>query len=86
MSHTVIEGFGRLVPALAQDLPAADPGQAPWANGQPEAQRPDAAQGVRGGPFARPRLGEGQRLDLETPHEVLGQEGELWLARIIHEA
>ena len=26
----------------------------------------------------RPRRGESQRLDLETPHEVLGQEAELW--------
>ena len=82
MSHAVIEGFGRPVPAQAQDLPAGDPGQAPCAGGQPEAQRPDAAQGVRGGPFPRPRLGESRRLDLETPYQVLGQEAELWLGAV----
>jgi len=82
MSHAVIEGFGRRVPAQAQGLPAADPGQAPGADGQPEAQRPDAAQGVRGGPFPGPRLGESRRLDLETPHEVMGQEAELWLGAV----
>src|SRR5262245_11619921 len=61
----------------AQDVAAADTGQAASPRDEQKAQRSDAAKGVGVGTFARARLGQRSGVELEGAREVVGHDTEL---------
>src|SRR5262245_39183941 len=61
----------------AQDVATADTGQAASPRNEQKAQRPDAAEGVGVGTFARARLGHRSGVELEGAREVMGHDAEL---------
>src|SRR5207244_11059360 len=61
----------------AQNLPVADAAEATGAHHEEEAQRPHAAQDVGVGPLATPRLGGGERVELEATQQIVRQDAEL---------
>jgi len=77
MDHTFVEGLGGRVLGQAQHLPVADAAEATGAHHEEEAQRPHAAQDVGVGPLARPRLGGGERVELEATQQIVRQDAEL---------
>src|SRR5215831_4852571 len=74
MGDPIVERFGGGVLSEAQDLAAINPGQAAGASDQQEAQGAHAAEGKGVGPLPRPRLGGGERLELETAQEIVGED------------
>ncbi len=77
MTHAFKEILGRGVLSHSQDLPPADPRQAPGAGDEQEAERSHAPQGIGVGPFPRAGLRRGRRVELETTQEVVGEDAEL---------
>src|SRR5262249_21053375 len=61
----------------AQDVAAAGTGEAAGPCDEQKAQRPDAAEDIGIGAFARARLGQRAGVELEGTRDVVGQNAEL---------
>ena len=73
----LIERFRCRVVSEPEELAASDAGQPSRAGDQQEPERAHAAEQVRVGPFAGPRLRFGHRVQLEAPDQVVGEDAEL---------
>ena len=76
MSHAGIQWLGGWVLRHAQDLVAADAGQAPRAVDQEEAGGSLAPKRIGIGPFPGAWLGRAQGLELEAAREVVREDAE----------
>lgn len=72
-----IEQLGGRVLAEAEDIAAPDPRHAPGARDDEEPARAHAAEEGGIGSLARARLRCGQRVELEAPDHVVGEDAEL---------
>jgi len=83
MIDSGVERFGRRILGEPKDVAAADPGQAPGTGNEQEAERAHAAEQVGVRPFARGPLGRGERVELEVPGEVVGEDAQLLNCRTV---
>src|SRR3989441_10396687 len=72
-----VECFGCRILSEPENVAAADPSEAPGAGNEQKAERAHAPEQVGVGPFARARLGLGERVELEVPSEVVGEDAQL---------
>src|SRR5712691_3317936 len=77
MFDSGVERFGCWMLGESEDVASTDPGDATGAGDEQEAERPHAAEQVGVGPFARAGLGRGERVELEVPGEVIGEDAQL---------
>src|SRR5262250_316754 len=77
MVNAGVEGLGRRVLCETKDIAAADASQPPSPGDHQEAQRSHAAQDVGVGALAGTTAGRGDRVELEAPGDVVGEEAEL---------
>jgi hypothetical protein len=77
MGHAFIERLSARVVGEAQDLTTPDAGQAAGSGDQQEAQGAHAAEGIRVGALAGTWLGRRERLQLEAPQQVVGEDAEV---------
>ena len=79
MFDSSVERLGCRILSEPEKVAAADPSEAPGASNEQKAERAHAPEQVGVGPFARARLGLGERVELDVPSEVAGEEAQIAL-------
>src|SRR2546422_10406224 len=77
MFNSRVERFGRRVLGESQNVAAADAGEATGTGNEQEAERAHAAEQIGVGALARAGLGRGERVELEVPGQVIGENTQL---------
>ena len=77
MFNPGVERFDGRILGEPEDVAAADPGETASAGDEQEAERAHAAEEIGVGPFPRARLGFGERVELEVPGQVVGEDAQL---------
>jgi hypothetical protein len=77
VSDVPTQGLRRRVVGQAEHVPPSEAGQPSGSSDEEEPERAHAAEQVRVGPFARPTLRFGERLQLEAADEVVGEDAQL---------
>src|SRR3989441_5333846 len=79
MFDSGVEHLGCRILSEPENVAAADPSEAPGAGNEQKAERAHAPEQVGVGPFARARLGLSlsERVELEVPGEVVGEDAQL---------